>query len=110
MKRMIFKGNEIYSIDDLVRIYNGYNQGHFFDKDTMRFFKSKTTSTYESKDGVFYFVTSEKKSFYDETRTWTVRKAYVKGEKIQIDTVSDFCEFSSIARAKTALKNILAGK
>ncbi len=106
---MIFKGNEIYSPEDLARVYNGYNQGFFFDRETMKYWGSKLTSTYETKDEEFYFVTSEK-TFDAKSRAWTIRKAYVSNDKIQIDTVSTFNEFSSIARAKTALKNILAGK
>lgn len=110
-KRLNYKGNEIYSIDDLVRVYNSYNMGHFFDKDTMRFFKSRLTSMFGNKDGEFYFVTSEKKSFSDDTRTWTLRKAYINAEtdKIDIETVSDFCEFSTSYRAKKALEKTLEG-
>lgn len=108
-KRLSYNGNEIYSIDDLVKIYNRYDMGHFFDKDTMRFFKSRLTSMYGSKNGEFYFVTSEKKSFSDDTRTWTLRKAYIRTEtnKIDIETISDFCEFSTSYRAKKALENVL---
>ena len=35
------------------------NTGHFFDADTMRFFRSRI-GTVRIKDGIWYFVTSEK--------------------------------------------------
>ena len=111
MERLTFRGDQVYHIDDLVRIYNRYDMGHFFDKDTMRFFKSKLTSHYGTKDGEFYFVTSEKKCFRDNTRVWTLRKAYLNKEmeKIDIESISDFGEFETVYRAKKALENVLKG-
>ena len=104
---MEFKNNTIYSTDDLIRVYQRFDQGHFFDKDTMRFFSSRITSHCQSKDGALFFITSERKGFSDYTRVYTLRKARVKNDQIEIDTVGDFGEFETMYRAKKALKEIL---
>lgn len=101
---MNFKGNTIYHTDDLVRLYKYYDQGHYFDESTMKFFSSRITSFSKSKDGALYFITSERKGFQDYTRVFSLRKAYVKRGKIQIDTVGEFGEFETLYQAKRAMK------
>ncbi|NBT59356.1 hypothetical protein EBT16_11295 [bacterium] len=94
-----------YSSDDLVRAYRITDSGHFFDKDTMRFFRSRVSSAYRRlSDKKALFVTSEKKSFSDTTRVFTLRLATVKGNKIKIDTVGELGAFKSLNGAKGALK------
>lgn len=110
-QRLTFKTTEIYTPEDLVRIYNYYDMGHFFDKDTMKFFGSKLTSMFGSKGGEFYFVTSERDAFVNGKRAWTLRKAFLSENKkrIDIDSVSEFCGFATAYQANKALLNTLKG-
>ena len=116
-KRMMFKGNTIYSIHDFKRLYEYYNQGHFFDKDTMRFFASRILDHWKvnHEQGACYFITSEKKGFNDYTRVYTVRKGYVRDAitegdelKLSIDTIEEGYQLPSIYLAKK-LMNKLGG-
>ncbi len=65
-----------YSMENIRRIHRQKMDGHFFDKDTMRFFNSRILETvYQGPGGVF-FVTSERfvGSTYTGPRLYTVRK------------------------------------
>lgn len=69
---------------------------HFFDEDTMRFFKSRIL------DGVYggrFFVTSEKGP--DNVRRYTVREAKADGS---VDTYGDFQDYATAAQAKGAAR------
>jgi len=62
---------DFYSTDDIIR----HHRGHYFDKSTMRFFRSRVLlSAFPGKDEV-YFVTSEQFVGSTETkpRRYTVR-------------------------------------
>lgn len=60
------------------------NNGHFFDSDTMRFFKSRIGAV-RIKDGVWYFVTSEKPPH--GSRMYSVRKMELDGD---INIIGEF--------------------
>ncbi len=100
---------------DLVNQYNYYSSGHFFDKDTMRFFSSRVTENYKRvSDTVAYFITTEKAGFRDSTRVATIRRAELirhvrecgyETLKVKIDTVGDFARLS-LYQAKKALASI----
>lgn len=98
-----------WDIDQLVKDYKWTSSGHFFDKDTMRFFKSKTTSMYKRiDDTTAYFVTTEKKCFDDETRVFNLRKATLRKNdngfyKINIESIGTY---GSRYLANKALKGI----
>jgi hypothetical protein len=68
--------------------------GHFFDRDTMRFFKSRISDVVYNNDFAVYFVTSEQfvSTGYAKKRAYTVRR-YDKKEKT-IETVGPFNEYS----------------
>lgn len=64
-------------------------QGHFFDADTIGFFNSRIGRAKE-KNGIWYFVTSEKPPH--EKRQYTVRKMLLDGS---IENIGGFCSMSS---------------
>lgn len=68
---------------------------HFFDRDTLRFFKSRIGSrTYVGRDGRTYFVTSEKGP--NRVRRYTVRATL---DGVGMDSVP---EFQAFANSRTA--------
>ena len=101
--------------DHLIDQYNYHSSGHFFDADTMRFFKSRVTSNYKRvSDTVAYFITTEKRCFDDYTRVATIRRAelvsYIREDgreclKIKIETVEDGARVS-LYTAKKLLREI----
>ncbi len=66
------------------------NTGHFFDLDTMRFFNSRIGRSRPCKNGVWYFVTSEKPPH--GSRCYSVRKMELDGD---INTISEFCSLTA---------------
>lgn len=64
--------------------------GHFFDDDTMRFFRSRIGMGRKCKNGVWFFVTSEKPPH--GPRMNTVRKMELDGD---INTIGEFCSLTS---------------
>lgn len=80
--------------------------GHWFDADTMRFFRSRIGhKAYPVSDGAF-FVTSER---YDDDspRLYTVRRAYDSGE---IETVGEFQGYATLEQANTAATLLQVGQ
>jgi len=75
---------------------------HFFDDNTMTFFRSEVIPEVYGEDGDF-FITSEQ---FDETspRRFTVREVWA-GRSIK--TVSDFQEFATLEEAQEFLKAYL---
>jgi hypothetical protein len=88
-----------------VRDFYKRNQpdGHWFDADSMRFFKTKLPAVaYETTAGVL-FVTSEVDP--SGVKAYTVRRQTVKGD---ITTVGDFHSYKTAAAARAAIKQINA--
>lgn len=96
-----------WSTNELVHQYNWLSSGHFFDKDTMRFFRSRITGNYRRiDDNTALFITTEKGPTDDSRRKATVRLArlvkYVRESdkrecyKITINTVGDFNRMSLV--------------
>lgn len=84
-----------------VRDFYKRNQpdGHWFDADSMRFFKTKLPEVaYETNAGVL-FVTSEVNP--SGVKAYTVRRQTVEGD---IDTVGNFHSYQSQAAAMKAIK------
>ena len=77
--------------------------GHFFDRDTMRFFSSRLgVSYYRREDGAYVFVTSERDTMRDENvRAHTVR---VMDRSGWIETVGDFNSYSASVANRMALQ------
>lgn len=99
-----FKGNTIYNIGCFERLYTYYNQGHFFSKDTMRFFRSKVLTDSKVVGDSLYFITSEQGP--DGVRRFTLRQGKVLGDKMDIDTVGSFQGYATRHRALKALKEV----
>lgn len=100
-----------YSINNIDSIKRQYD-GHFFDKDALRFFNSRISDrvypTFGHKGT--YFVTSERNDDYG--RFYTVRVAYwTENErgfrKLEIETVGEFQQYGN-ARAAHKSAKILA--
>jgi hypothetical protein len=73
---------------------------HFFDRDTMRFFKSRIAPGINHTEQGITFITSEQ--FDDNTpRMYTLRILRSSGA---IDELSDFQEFSTLSKARKAAK------
>jgi hypothetical protein len=77
-------------------------RSHFFDADTMRFFKSRIGSQVfpSARQGVTYFTTSEKGP--DEVRRYSVKR--LKG--CELDTVGEFQEHRTQAAAQAVAKRM----
>ena len=76
---------------------------YFFERATMRFFKSRVArSCYATKDGGAYFVTSEQ---FDHTtpRLYTVRYAKPDGD---IDTVGEFQAYRTVNEARITARKL----
>ncbi len=95
------------SSQELIDQYNNLSSGHYFDKDTMRFFRSRVTGNYRRiDDNTALFITTEKGPGDDARRKATVRLAklvkYVRESdkrecyKITINTVGDFNRMSLV--------------
>jgi len=84
-----------------VRLKNKQIGHHFFDPDTMRFFRSRVGNTlYGDK----YFISSEQ--FNDVSpRLYSIRLVNPDGS---IDTVAEFHEYGSHAEARRVIKDLLA--
>lgn len=100
MKFMDFSKKMVWNSRDLVDLYNDTASGHFFDKDTMRFFKSKVTDNFRRlSDTEALFITTEKGPTSDSKRMATLRIARIKNytdehntmrSKVEIDTLGEF--------------------
>ncbi len=92
------KGRKPLTIGD-VKCLNKEHKQFFFSPDTMRFFKSRIASPLIKNK---YFVTSEKGP--SGVRKYTVRKFNRRTAKL--DTVGDFQEHSTRARAISRAKEL----
>jgi hypothetical protein len=103
-----------WSSEELVKMYNHYSCGHYFDKDTMRFFKSRVTGNFRRiDDNTALFITTEKGPCENSKRMATVRIAKLipftrtdgyKTVRIEINTIGVFNSLT-LSRAKTVMKN-----
>jgi hypothetical protein len=105
-----------WSTSELVEQYNYFSSGHFFDKDTMRFFNSRITEQYKRlSDSEALFITTER---YNQStkRHATIRRAtlvqYVRESdkrvcyRIEIKTEGEFARLT-LAQAKSKLKGLV---
>lgn len=98
-----------YNVDDMRSLYNELHSGHWFDADSMRFFKSRILDDFRRiNDRTALFISSERRE--PEPRLYTVRKAKLvviddDGRmKMQIDTIGPFYELTK-AQARKLLKS-----
>lgn len=84
------KYEHIYDSRDIAQ-FNAEAGKHFFDADTMRFFKSRVLGVYQRVDASgqlhVLFITSEKKCFNDFTRVYSLREMSRDGSVTKILTV-----------------------
>jgi hypothetical protein len=98
---------------DLIDTYKRRTSGHFFDADTMRFFKSRVSSTVYTLDNGYVFVTSERDEAHywsysagqyinhDSGRKYTVR--YWNGtDDSSIDTIGELMQYETSRQAHKA--------
>ena len=87
------KPSEFYSSNDIIRAHNG----HFFDADTLRFFRSRILSQVFAGESEVYFVTSEqfRGTGYSSPRAFTVR-AY----NPETDSIRTVPPFNQLTRGK----------
>lgn len=90
---------KLTSTDLKAKYYRLNPKGHFFDKETMRFFKSRIEAVLQDD----YFITSESRSFRDDTRVYTVRQ--LMGENDHVREIGEFGEHDTLKQARKALKN-----
>lgn len=107
MSRNLHNEYQIYSVDDIKNHYERMkgNNGHWFSKGTMEFFKCKLDGQVfgdESKN-LFYFVSSERGP--DSKRKYSIRS--YNPITADIDTVGDFQQYSSLHYAKKAIERII---
>ena len=101
---------KFYSIEDLRREYERTSQGHWFDADTMRFFRTRLTSHFRIVDwNTYLFVTTEANPNGERKASLRMAKIEVEPEKhcgyrIKIDTLGEFHSLS-LYEAKRDLKN-----
>lgn len=89
---------QIYSLDDLKTHYRRNTKGHWFDKDTMRFFRSRLSDRLHFGAESIYFVSSEQGP--SGVRLYSVRK-YTPSSG-EIDTVGDFQQYKTSSSAQRA--------
>jgi len=93
-------------MQEIERLYSPGIGRHWFDTDTMRFFRSHLADVgYQRGDGPIYFVTSEKGPHMK--RAYTVR--CLTGPKGDIKTVGEFQAFGTSATATKYAKGYASG-
>ena len=82
---------------------------YFFSPETMKFFNSRVGGEAFEKDGIAYFITSEKFTMFpehiSEPRKFTLRSMDMKTGDVR--TVGEFQQFNTEAQAKKKLKEIV---
>lgn len=109
-----------WSTEELQRQYEYTSSGHWFDKDTMRFFRSRLTSNYvRFNDEMAAFITTEQGPSSDCKRKATIRTARLVQSvresdqrpitKVQIGTYGEF-NTRTLAQAKYKLERLTVGE
>ena len=92
-----------YSTDDIMDA-NRRAGSHFFDADTMRFFKSRVSpQAYAGRLGFLYFLTSERN--LDQPREYSVR-LFDPEQPAGIETVGEFGQYTTSAAAHKAARTM----
>lgn len=120
-KGFIMRDHRLNSLGQIISAHNA-SGGHFFDKDSMRFFNSRVSEMVYPTFGDFgtLFVTSERdsgSSYGHHARFYTVRRAYWSTDNepgsstfgqdyISLETVGEFQQYMSRSGAHKAAKRI----
>lgn len=104
-----------WGTDELVRLYRDTGSGHYFDKDTMRFFRSRVTGNFRRiSDKEALFITTERGPCADSKRLATIRRARIVDYKreggdlvsrVEIETVGEFNSLT-LPRAKRIMASV----
>lgn len=90
-----------YNMESIKRFNHAAGQ-HFFEADTMRFFKSRIApGVYHKGDHINLFITSEKFD-YKTPRFYTIRQLQPNGS---IKTIGEFQQYKSLDSACRAIKS-----
>ena len=89
----------------MIRAANALAGAHFFERATMRFFRSQVLRTVYQGPGGIFFVTSEEPPYGG--RRYTVRR-FDPTDPSDIETFGDFCELGRAAAI--TLAKLAAGK
>ena len=97
-----------FPIDELIAAVKR-SGSHFFDADTMRFFRSRVDDyTFAGPDG-WYFVTSEKHESafarINESRKYTVRCLRVTADDLKLYELGGFQAYGTLIKARTAARH-----
>lgn len=89
-----------------VREFGNVYEGHFFDRGTMSFFRSRVCNEGRMIGGR-YFVTSEKACFDDYRRVYTVRAVRMLDSGTwTVDTVGELGAYRSVRSAVAAARRM----
>lgn len=92
----------------LINEYNEISGGHWFDKDTMRFFRSRLPDYSYLKGEKAYFITSEQGPCSNNERKYSIR--CFDRTTGSIDTIGPFNEMSRQEACRELAHNILNWK
>ncbi len=90
---------ETVDIGDIERL-NAQRGKHWFEADTLRFFRSRHADTATVKDGQAYFTSSERGP--GMSRRYSVRRMDMATGSVE--SVGSFQEYATLSQAKAALK------
>ena len=113
--------SKVFNVHDLKSQFRGLS--HWFDADSMRFFKTRLSSHFKclkasDYECIYAFVTTEKKSFSDDSRVGNIRIATVTSipcndrnqfYKVSIRSFGEFCSLSPAQAVYQYKKLNLAG-
>ena len=98
------------SMDEIEVMYSPGIGRHWFDADTLRFFRGRLAAGgYQAADGSVYFVSSEQNHGMGAPypRLYTVRR--LSGPKGNVETVGEFQQYRTTGAATAAAKGYASG-
>ena len=93
-------------LDDIKRVAATMGS-HWFDPETLRFFRCRINPRITTAADGWYFISSEQSS-WDAERRYSIRRVSWEREDFTIDTIGDFQQYGSLAAASAALRKHLA--
>lgn len=88
-----------HDLGEVRRVHNG----HWFDRDTMRFFSCRLPDDNSPLIGGRYFVSSEQNSGVYDPRLYTIREALSDGK---VETIGEFQGYSTRREAERAAREL----
>ncbi len=104
-----------WTVEELKNVYEQTDSGHWFERGTMRFFKTRLTPYFRRiDDKTALFITTEQGPAEGSTRKATIRRATIEDtprsngdmiSKVSIETVGEFNSLT-VYKAKQLMKEI----